>query len=237
MRNVCVLAVVLGAAAVLGCSSSSSSGGGGSDAGGDSTASEGGRLSATQACSDIAAARCTKLQTCAPATITAGTYGGMAACEASFSAACTDSLMALSTGNSPTVVEGCAQAIAGWSCADYENVANIPAACVQVKGQCAGGKSVCVRRAMPERLLRARPEFAVRDVRGGPGGRQRLLAARQLRTGAGLFARHRPVRRARGVERALRQGRPVRVSALVRGVDGDRDGDVSASWRDRGRRV
>jgi hypothetical protein len=140
MRNLWVLLAALCAAASGGCSGSSSSVSAGSDAGGDATSSggEGGAPGSAQACNVIATARCNKIQSCASATITAD-FGGMAACLTNYSTDCLNSLAASSTGNSAAITQGCAEAIANWDCSDYENGANTPAACVQVKGTLASG--------------------------------------------------------------------------------------------------
>jgi hypothetical protein len=94
--------------------------------------------SAGSACADLAHARCSHLESCS-ATVVQIRYGDEATCETREKQNCTNALAAPGTGNSPSRSEDCSAAIAGWSCADFMNGANIPAACVQATGSVASG--------------------------------------------------------------------------------------------------
>jgi len=84
-------------------------------------------VTASQACADIAAARCQKMEQCGPQNIL-NTYGDVATCESRQSATCVSNLAAPQTANSPAHTEECAQAIPGESCSDFE-LGNVPPAC------------------------------------------------------------------------------------------------------------
>jgi hypothetical protein len=58
----------------------------------------------------------------------------MAACRTNYATSCMNGLMAQWTGNSPDLVEGCAQAIPGWACGDFIDNLNPPSACLQPTG-------------------------------------------------------------------------------------------------------
>lgn len=131
-----VFVVVLSGRAVLGCSPSFSSAG--ADVG------EAG-LTTGQACTDVASARCKRIATCTPGSLQYD-YGSMAACLTNYQAACLTALAAPSTGATPESDEACAQAIPGWSCADYNNDQNVPSACVQRTGSLGNGTG-CVASA------------------------------------------------------------------------------------------
>lgn len=96
--------------------------------------------SVDQACTDSAAATCTKLATCSPASLQTS-YGDQATCESRLRASCTNSLSAPSTGAAPDKTEACAQAYPQWSCTDYLNHNNIPTACAQVTGALGSGSA------------------------------------------------------------------------------------------------
>jgi hypothetical protein len=97
-------------------------------------------VSNSQACGAVAAARCARLQACAPNTLLSN-YGSTSACETSFTTSCVNALAAPSNGNTAANTEACAQAIPGWACADYQNDQNIPTPCQQQKGALASGTS------------------------------------------------------------------------------------------------
>jgi hypothetical protein len=120
-----LIGLVATCAVIAACSSSSSGGGGG-----------GGGVSAEQACTDLAAARCTKLQTCANIRLETA-YASVSDCEALYVPSCTAALQAAATGNTAADSEACAQAYSGWACTDYLNDVNVPAACATEKGQLA----------------------------------------------------------------------------------------------------
>lgn len=73
---------------------------------------------ADQACATIAAARCTKLQTCSASDL-ARRFGDLATCETREALACTAGLAAAMTGNTVTAVEACAAAVDAEACGDF----------------------------------------------------------------------------------------------------------------------
>lgn len=121
-----VMASVALSTSTVSCSSNSSAG----DAGGGT--------SSDQACTDSAHATCSEMQSCTPANIQT-TYGDEPTCEVRIKAACLDSLAAPSTGARSSKTEACAQAYATYSCTDYRNKANVPAACQQPTGSIVNG--------------------------------------------------------------------------------------------------
>ncbi len=88
-----------------------------------------GGTSADKACSDLAAARCNKRQTCSNGASINRTYGDMNTCLMREKQQCLSALAAKGTGNSPDHAEQCVTAMAGESCDDWFN-GNPPAACV-----------------------------------------------------------------------------------------------------------
>jgi hypothetical protein len=94
--------------------------------------SGGSTVTAAQACADVAAARCQKMQGCNPQGII-NTYGDLATCEARQSATCVTNLGAPQTANSPSRTEDCAQALPATSCPDYQ-LGNTPAPCQPPSG-------------------------------------------------------------------------------------------------------
>lgn len=127
---------------LVGCGGSSAApgggdgGGGGTDGGGGGDA--GGGITADQACADTAHARCTLLESCSAVRVQV-VYGDEATCESRIKQNCVNALAAPSTGNTPAATEACAQAYAGWACADFLDGANVPQACAQVTGSLASG--------------------------------------------------------------------------------------------------
>jgi hypothetical protein len=95
-------------------------------------------VSAAQACADNAHQRCTQLQTCS-ATDLQLRYGTEGDCETRETSSCVMSLAEPLNGNTPTAVEACANAYAGWACDDYLNDVNVPVACRQQLGPVANG--------------------------------------------------------------------------------------------------
>src|SRR3974377_1837576 len=103
--------------------------------------------SAAQACADLAAARCEKMQQCNPQGIV-NTYGDLGTCESRQSATCVTNLSAPQTANTPAHTEDCSTALPSTSCSDFE-LGNVPPACqppagprdagspCSVSGQCA----------------------------------------------------------------------------------------------------
>lgn len=89
-------------------------------------------------CAELAQATCTLMQKCEPNSIQV-VYGGEAACESRVNAECQISLAAPMTGATVARKEACAQAFATYSCSDYLNKTNIPAACAQVTGAVPSG--------------------------------------------------------------------------------------------------
>ena len=105
-----------------------------SDASGTATST----VSAAQACTDNARERCARLQSCSPTDVELR-YGSVSTCETRETKNCTASLAEPLTGNTPTAVETCAGAYAGWACVDYLNGVNIPLSCRQQLGPITNG--------------------------------------------------------------------------------------------------
>ena len=61
-------------------------------------------LTAQQACADVAAARCQKMEQCNPQGLI-NTYGDLSTCETKQSATCVDNLAAPQTANTPSHTE------------------------------------------------------------------------------------------------------------------------------------
>jgi hypothetical protein len=89
--------------------------------------SNNGEISAQQACADLAAARCQKMQQCNPQGVV-NTYGDLGTCESRQSATCVTNLGAPQTANTPAHTEDCSQAMPGVSCSDFQ-LGNVPPAC------------------------------------------------------------------------------------------------------------
>jgi len=114
-------------------------------------------LTAQQACADVAAARCQKMEQCNPQGLI-NTYGDLSTCETKQSATCVDNLAAPQTANTPSHTEACAQAFPSISCSDNE-LGNVPPACqppagprangspCSVPGQCASAYCIIARTA------------------------------------------------------------------------------------------
>ena len=134
LHHVLVVFTALGAGAVVvsaACSNSSSSA----------------NVTPAQACADLAAVRCQKMQECNPQGIV-NTYGDLATCESRQSATCVTNLSAPQTANTPGHTEDCSTALPATSCSDFE-LGNVPPACqppvgprdagspCAVSGQCA----------------------------------------------------------------------------------------------------
>lgn len=127
MRHLARFALLLGLGAVAACGGSSDDGGGGGGAG----------ISAAQACADLAASLCKKVDTCSQAFLTLA-YGDQATCEARFESSCAAMLSAPATAATPAKVETCSQALAGASCGallDHD----LPSACQASGGSGANG--------------------------------------------------------------------------------------------------
>jgi hypothetical protein len=93
---------------------------------------------ATAACSDLAFARCSRLQSCSPTAIQLR-YGDEPTCRTLFDAVCLAAVTAPSSGQTAASEEACAQAIPGWSCDQYIYNQNPPPACAQKTGALASG--------------------------------------------------------------------------------------------------
>jgi hypothetical protein len=95
------------------------------------------RISAEQACTDLATARCGRISVCSPDALTTS-YGDLATCEARESAACLGRLALAGTSATPSFTEGCALAIPFVSCRAF--FANAPPlACIAPPGRFADG--------------------------------------------------------------------------------------------------
>lgn len=135
-----IVGVLAASLFLVACSSSpgSDAGQGGGIGGGGGTGTGGGsQITADQACTSSAQARCTQEQTCVPNTL-AIDYGDLTTCEARLKASCLASLGAVGTGTTIDGVASCANAYTGWSCSDWVN-GFPPAACKPAQGILAEG--------------------------------------------------------------------------------------------------
>jgi len=92
----------------------------------------GSTVTVAQACADVAAARCQKMQGCNPQGVI-NAYGDVATCQSRMSETCITNLGAPQTANTPSRTEECAQALSGTSCPDYE-LGNTPSVCQPPSG-------------------------------------------------------------------------------------------------------
>jgi hypothetical protein len=99
-------------------------------------------VSASQACADVAAARCQKVQQCNPQGLL-DTYGDLASCESTQATTCISTLAAPDTANTPAHTEGCAQAEPSQTCEDYF-LGNVPSACTPPAGPRDAGSDCAV---------------------------------------------------------------------------------------------
>jgi hypothetical protein len=93
---------------------------------------------ATQACQDVAHARCARLAACSSTNLQVR-FGDEASCEAREKVNCASSLAAPGNGSSPTHIEACAQTLPTWDCTSYLNGRNVPTACQQQTGALTDG--------------------------------------------------------------------------------------------------
>jgi hypothetical protein len=115
---------------VIGCSPANV--GGLPDASGDGangTNGADGGPTAEEACAEGAYQRCSHFSDCSPVYIQLH-YGNVDTCRANIKAACMVDTAAPSSGSTPSSVEACASAIAGWDCNDYLDETNGPPQCV-----------------------------------------------------------------------------------------------------------
>ena len=88
------------------------------------------------ACTQVAAARCTRLQTCSESDLERRN-GDLASCEARDLLACQEALIVPDTGNTPTNVIACANALNAQPCADFLGKSP-PAECATQMGPGSG---------------------------------------------------------------------------------------------------
>ena len=100
---------------------------------------DGSTLTDDQACGDNARAHCLRIEACSAEQMTT-VYGDEGTCETRLKLLCLNSLAAPSAGNDAQKSEACALAYPSWSCTDYLDVTNPPAACAQAKGGLASGQ-------------------------------------------------------------------------------------------------
>ena len=199
-----VLASVLGACALFGCSPANVGGG---DAG----------PSPDTACGDSAFARCSHLQSCSPTYIQLR-YGDVATCEANTKASCLASLAAPSSGSTPASSEACSGGHPELGLRRL-HLLHERAARMRADGRIPGDRRrLRVSVAVPVRLLRHRARRGLRDVRAAaePGGLVR--PAHDVWPGAALQHRRLDVCDAR------RQGGHLRRRGELRDGDGVRGG-------------
>jgi hypothetical protein len=153
MRTILGVGLPFLAWALVACGGSSANGlGAPNDGGGDSASPGGGDeggagddgggsdagVTATQACSDWATARCARWDACSNATYVNLHYGSQAACVAASEQTCATALAATATASTPAYFEACSVATTNESCADVFGE-NPPAACAPLAGPGAAG--------------------------------------------------------------------------------------------------
>jgi hypothetical protein len=94
-------------------------------------------VTADQACTDLAKARCLQLQSCAPARVSS-VYADLATCEAREKLSCMPSLGAPGTSATPDRYEKCASALGASACTSLF-ARNPPTECVPQPGKLADG--------------------------------------------------------------------------------------------------
>jgi hypothetical protein len=99
-------------------------------------------VSATQACADVAQARCQKANDCDPQGVL-NTYGSLTNCQSTQATTCESNLAAPDTANTPAHTEGCAQATPSETCDDYQ-LGNVPTACQPLAGPRDAGSDCAV---------------------------------------------------------------------------------------------
>ena len=139
-----VLASVLGSAlAVFACGGTTGGAASASDAGGTTDgATDGaadGATDGTQACTDYATARCQKSDSCTAGLASRERFGDLATCVARGVLGCKAALAAADTAATPAFFASCALALPMSSCADFQDAANIPEACLNLAGPRANG--------------------------------------------------------------------------------------------------
>jgi hypothetical protein len=204
MRKILLLGLGTLCAAValdLGCSSSSSDDSAAAgDAGSDGTtivtdggSSEASTITAAQACSDLANARCAKIDSCGGGFGVEVKYGDLATCESRLSAQCVLGLAAPNTGATPANREACSTSIAAEDCPTFLGT-DAPDPCVPPAGTLAAG-SACGAAAQCQSTYCAIPvgsacgTCATAPVAGDPctatgecGGRAGLVCAKATGT-------------------------------------------------------
>jgi hypothetical protein len=122
MRGLLLGCAVLGVSSVLfspACSSSSST-------------------SANQACSDLATARCQKMQECNPQGVI-NVYGDLSTCESRQTSTCVTNLSLPQTANTAAHTEACAQVLPNQACSDFGQGVLLPACEPPAGPRAAGG--------------------------------------------------------------------------------------------------
>jgi hypothetical protein len=93
--------------------------------------------STTQACADLAKARCAKRMSCSDGAAITRDYGDMNTCLTREQLSCTIGVAAPSTGITADAIEACVAAYPGFACADFfSNL--VPSACVRIGPRAAG---------------------------------------------------------------------------------------------------
>jgi hypothetical protein len=95
-------------------------------------------LTADQACSDVAASRCSKLSSCS-ATDLERRWGDFATCSTREKLACMQSLAAHATAATPTTTETCSTALEQSTCVAFLSGVSPPTQCFAQKGVAANG--------------------------------------------------------------------------------------------------
>ena len=107
-----------------------------------SSSSNSSNPTAEQSCSDLATARCQKMQLCNPQGLL-NVYGDLSTCESKQSSTCVTNLGLPQTANTPAHTEACATATPGMSCSDFD-LGNVPVACQPPAGPRDAGSPCAV---------------------------------------------------------------------------------------------
>jgi hypothetical protein len=137
-RPIAFLALALAGLACGGSSSNNTPGDGGTKSDGSMNKDSSMGPTAMEACMARTTAQCALVAKCSPYDL-AIHYGTQDGCVQALTPNCIDSLSAPSSGATPTTAEACAMAYSSWSCEDFENNVNPPAACAQKTGSLASG--------------------------------------------------------------------------------------------------
>jgi hypothetical protein len=142
MRKWAFASVALALVGLACGSSTGGSGNGGSSGSGQEGGSKDSGPSSAAACMTYATALCNQINACSKIDIQKN-YGTLAACVTSEGEACTNALAAPQTGDTPAdrVACGAALTTSSWTCPDFLNDLNPPAACAPKTGMLTTGSA------------------------------------------------------------------------------------------------